>query len=310
MNYLIYGIDDYLINKEVEKIIKSEKIEDINISRYDLTIDSISTVIDDALTMSLFDEKKVIIINNCLYFNRVKCDEKDVSLLEDYINNPNPSTIMIIINHNESIDSTKKITKAIKKNGKVIELVETNVNIIVKKLFDDYKIDSDTIKLLISRVGEDIDILAQEVEKLKAYKIEDKKITNEDVIACSTFNIDMDIFKFIDNIINKDKENALKVYYELLKNNEEPIKIIALLASKFRLMYQASTLDKKRLSNTEIANVLGVHAYPVKLAIKASSKYNTTLLLSYIKALANLDEDIKTGKIEPKLGLELFILRV
>ncbi len=310
MNYLIYGLDDFLINNEVNKIIKSEKIEDINISRYDLTIDSLKDIIDDALTMSLFADKKVIIITNCLYFNRVKCDEKDLSLFEDYINNPNPATIMIIINHNESIDSTKKVTKAIKKNGKVIELVETNTSIIVKKLFDGYKIDADAIKLLINRVGEDIDILAMEVEKLKAYKIEDKIITKDDIISCSIFNIDMDIFKFIDNIINKDKENALKVYYELLKNNEEPIKIIALLASKFRLMYQASVLNKKRLSNNEIAAILNIHAYPVKLAIQASSKYNDTLLISYIKALANLDEDIKTGKIEPKLGLELFILKV
>lgn len=310
MNYLLYGTDDFLINKEIDKIINKEKIDDNSISKYDLEIDSIKDIIEDATTVSLFDDKKIIVINNCTYFNKVKNNEDDVNLLFEYLTNSNPDTILIIINHASSIDSTKKITKLIKDKGKVVELTLDNIPGLVHKMFEPYKLDLDVVSLLISRVGEDIDILAQEVDKLKAYKIDDMHITKEDVIAASQFNIDTDIFKFIDNIINKNKEEALNTYHELLKNNEEPIKIIALLASKFRLMYQASTLDKKRMSSNDIANMLGVKAYPVKLAIKASARYPEKVLLGYLKRLAILDEEIKTGKINPELGLELFILRV
>lgn len=310
MNYLLYGEEEYLIDKELEKIIKKEKIDDIGISNYDLQIDNIKDIIDDCQTISLFDPKKIVIINNCNYFNRVKNNEEDIDLMLEYLNNYNPNTVLIIISHNSSIDSTKKISKKIKEIGKVVELSGANTSSIVKKMFDDYEIDKETIELLIKRVGEDISILYQEAEKLKAYKFDEKIITKEDVLECATFNIDTDMFKFIDNIINKNKKEALITYHELLKNNEEPLKIIILLASKFRLMYQATTLNRKGLSNSEIASTLGVHAYPVKLAIQMGNKYPEKLILNFLVLLANLDSDIKMGKIEPELGLELFILKL
>ena len=97
-------------------------------------------------------------------------------------------------------------------------------------------------------------------------------------------NIDTDIFKFIDNIISKNKEEALTTYYELLKNNEEPIKIIGLLASKFRLMYQVKYLADKNLKSQEIATKLDAKKYPVELALKAGMRYSSTTLLKYLKA--------------------------
>ena len=102
----------------------------------------------------------------------------------------------------------------------------------------------------------------------------------------------------------------MKIYSEMIKQGEEPIKIIALLASKFRLMYQAVELTKSGCSQQDIASTLGVHIYPVKLAIQAGMKYNMKLVLDYLNKLSDLDINIKTGQIEPILGLELFILDV
>ena len=110
--------------------------------------------------------------------------------------------------------------------------------------------------------------------------------------------------------MGRKKEVALTTYYELLKSNEEPIKIIALLASKFRLMYQVKILNGKGMNNNEMAKLLGIHAYPVKLALETSKRYSSKLLLNCLKGLANLDQDIKTGQVNPELGLELFILNV
>lgn len=310
MNYLLYGEEQYLIDKEINKITKKEKVESISISHYDLEIDNIKDIIDDCQTISLFEDKKIVIINNCTYFNRVKNSDDDINLLYEYMSNSNPSTILIIINHNSSIDNTKKITKKIKETGEIIELNNTSINSIVKKMFDDYKIKEETINLFIKRVGEDISILSMEAEKLKAYKIEEKEISNDDILKCATFNIDTDIFKFIDNIISKNKEDALITYHELLRNNEEPLKIIVLLASKFRLMFQATTMSSSRMSEKEIAAFLGMHPYPVKLAIQAGSKYSKKTILKFLDLLADLDRDIKTGKVNPELGLELFILKV
>ena len=311
MNYLLYGTEDFLIEKEIQKIIKAEKIEDINISKYDLDINTIKEIIDDASTISLFSEKKLIIVDNAFVFSRTTKKIDNIDLLENYLSNKNPDVVIIFIDRLEKIDSIKKIYKSIKNNGTVKELNSLkNISSLVKDMFDDYKISNSDIELIIKRVGNNLELLYQEIEKLKLYKIDNKTINSNDINDIVTENINIDIFKFVDDIINKNKSEALKTYKELLKINEEPIKIIALISSKFRLMYQASTLAKKGYTEDSIATMLGVHKYPVHLAIVAGYKYNPDILLSYLYQLATLDEGIKMGEKDKDLALELFILNL
>ena len=308
MNYLLYGSNKFLIDKEIEDIIKKNEIDSINISNYDLTIDSVKNIVEDANTISLFSENKLIIVDNANIFNRGKTID-DIELLEEYLNNSNDSTIMIFINHNDTVDGTKKITKFIKKNGKILDFIKNkDTNSIVKNMFDDYIIDFNLINLIIKKVGDNLDIIYQEVEKLKLYKIDNREITKEDIDNLVSENISVDIFKFVDDIINKNKKEALVAYRKLLILNEEPIKLISLIASKFRLMYQANVLSKKGYTDKQISEILKVHPYPVKLALQTGYKYNPKLLLKYINDLADLDIGIKSGEKDKDSSLELFIL--
>ena len=312
MNYLLYGTEKFLIDKEIKSIINKEKIDEINISKYDLEINTIREILDDANTVSLFSSNKLIIVENSFVFSRVtnkKID--DVELLENYLKQNNEDVIIVFINYNEKLDSVKKIVKLIKEKGKILEFNPLkNINNIVEKMFDEYKLEKGVIDLLINRVGNDLNTLYQEIDKLKLYKIDEKEINKKDIIDLTTETIDIDIFKFVDNIINKEKKEAIKVYKELLKLNEEPIKIIALIASKFRLMYQATTLAKKGYTEDQISEILSVHKYPVHLAIVSGYKYNPKILLKYLNDLVNLDIGIKTGENDKELALELFILNL
>ena len=147
-----------------------------------------------------------------------------------------------------------------------------------------------------------------EVDKIISYKDNDYNITDTDIISLTNKSIEIDVFALIEAIISKNKEKALNIYYEMIKYNEEPIKIIALIASKFRLMYQASILAKKGYTEDQISEMLNVHKYPVHLAIVAGYKYNPKILLKYLNDLADLDIGIKTGEKDKELALELFIL--
>lgn len=311
MNYLLYGTEQFLINNELKAIINKLKIDDINISKYDLEIDTIKKIIEDANTISLFSTDKLIIVENSSIFSRTTKKIDDIPLLEEYLNNPNKNVNIIFINNSDKIDNTKKIVKLIKNNGLIKEFNALKyINSSIKNMFEDYKISSDDLEYFINRVGNNLEIIYKEVEKLKLYKIDDKIITRQDIEDLTVENINVDIFKFVDDIINKNKENAIKTYKEILKLNEEPIKIIALLSSKFRLMYQASILAKKGYTEDDISEILKVHKYPVHLAIVAGYKYNHKILLKYLNDLANLDIGIKTGEKDKNLSLELFILEL
>lgn len=310
MIYLLYGIEKLLIENEVKKIIDSYNVNKDNIIKYNLENTSINLIIDDAETYSMFDDQKIIIIENSYIFTGKKGIEQNIELLENYLNNYNPNTILIFTIINEKLDERKKIVKQINKVGQVKNLVSNDIRLFIKNSFEEYKISNTDINLLIERVGNNLSILNNEIEKIKIYKDNDKQINTNDIIELTTKSVDTDIFKFIDNIINKNKSDVLETYDELIKLGEEPIKIIVMLANQFRLMYQVKGLTKKGYSEKDIAKLLDIHPYRVKLSLGKSKSFSDDKLLDILKQLANLDSDIKKGKIDKYLGLELFILNL
>ena len=284
MVYLLYGTKEFGIEEEIKTL--SKNIDEMNISKYDLNNDMLSLALEDAKTMSLFGDKKIVIIDNANMFTGIT--SKDSEKIEDYLNHINENTILIFVVHNDKLDSRKKITKLIKEKGKIKEFNdELDSTNLVRRLFKDYNIEYSTIKLLIDRVGNNPLILQNEINKIKIYKENDKTITDEDILNLTVKLIEIDIFKLIDYIIKKDKEKALELYYEMLKMNEEPIKIVVILANQFRIMYQSKELLKKGYSEKDIASILKIH----------------------LNNLADIDIGIKTGTLNKDLALELFILK-
>lgn len=306
MVYLLYGTEDFEIEEEIKKL--SKDIDEMNISKYDLNNDMLSLALENAKTISLFGDKKLVIVDNANMFTG--STSKDSELIEEYLNHINENTTLVLIVHNDKLDTRKKITKLIKKVGKVQEFNdELDTTSLVRRLFKDYNIDYKTIQLFIDRVGSNPLIIQSEINKIKIYKDNDKNITEEDILNLTAKLIEIDIFKLIDYIVRKNKEKALELYYEMLKMNEEPIKIVVILANQFRIMYQSKELLKKGYSEKDIASTLKIHPYRVKLAIQNSRNYTSDILLKNLNALADIDIGIKTGTINKDLALELFILK-
>ncbi len=312
MLYLLYGTENYLIKREIDKILNANSIEKINVSEYNLEIDNFKDIIEDANTISLFADKKAIIVNNSYLFTGKSIkNENDPELFLDYFKNVNPDSIIIFIVDSEKLDERKKIVKEIKKIGTVKDFNKKNdLTDILKNMFEGYNISIQDIRFMIDRCGNNLDILSQEVNKIKIYKDEDKNVTKEDIINLTSKNIDIDIFGFVDTIVNKNKNKALEIYKEMLINGEEPIKILVILANQFRIIYQAKELYKQGYSGNDIATMIGIHPYRIKLALEKAINYNSDTLLDYLEKLADLDYDIKIGNIESSLGLEMFILSI
>lgn len=303
MNYLFYGTEQYLIDLEIKKIIDKTKINQINIIKYDLDNDLFDNMLEECTTVSLFGDNKLIIVSNL--FNKLEKDNEEKLL--NYINNSSDNILIIV---SDKLDERKKIVKEMKKICTCKEFNHCDINTLTKKMFDDYKIDNQCIDLLIKRVGNNLNNLTNEINKIKLYKDQDKTITKDDIINLTHKNIDLDVFKLIDYIIKKDKNKAVELYHELIKNGTEVLGIIIMLANQFRIMYQAKELILKGYTEKDIANTINIHPYRVKLALQNSRNYSSTVLLNYLEKLADLDIKIKSGQIDKNLGLELFILNI
>lgn len=307
MNYLLYGIEKTLIMDEIKKILKDNHIDNISITQYDLNIDLMENIIEDATTISLFQDKKVIICNNSYVFCSKKGKiEQKTDILEQYLKNKNPNTIIIFTLDNEKIDERKKITKLID-NTKSFNKVN-NIYSYTKELFKDYSISDKTIQLFINKLNNNISFIKSESEKLKTYKFDEKVITDDDINLTITEIVDFDLFKLVDDIIKNNKASALKRLNEALKNGMEPIQIIITLANQFRLIYQTKELTKMGYKKNEIENELEQKEYTIIKAFEKAGLYSSDSLLDILNKLADLDYNIKCGNISKDDGLELFIL--
>lgn len=312
MVYVFYGINDFLIEKEIQKLRK--EADDFSFDKFDLEVTSLNEIIMHADEVGLFSNSKILLVENSYIFTGTtnkKLPEQDLSVLENYLKNPNPNTILIFSIYKDKLDERKKIVKICKEKGYLKEFNQSgNIDKIVLELFESYNISKDDLNFFINRVGDNLSILEQEIEKIKLYKLDDKNITREDILLLTSKNIDTDIFNLIDNIVTSNKGKAIESYHEMLKLGEEPIMILIMLANQFRMIYQVKKLYQRGYSEKDISSILKVHWYPVRKTLGKMQNYTDDKLLYYLDQLADLDVDIKSGKIDKEIGLELFILNV
>ncbi|MBH9582204.1 DNA polymerase III subunit delta, partial [Staphylococcus felis] len=76
---------------------------------------------------------------------------------------------------------------------------------------------------------------------------------------------------------------------DLIQIKEEPIKLLALITSTYRIYYQTKILSEKGYSPTQIAKTINVNPYRVKLALSQSRKYHLKSLLEVINKCAETD---------------------
>lgn len=313
MIHIFYGTEEYLIKEKIAKIKEQEKIDDVSINSYNLEETIMENILEDATTVSLFSDKKMIVVENAYIFTGTvnkKLPEQNVKILEDYIKHDNINTILLFSVLKEKLDERKKIVKLLREKKQITECNKpSNLNKFIQNEFGPYEIGFKEIAILIDRVGENLALLHQEIEKIKIYKNDNMKINKEDIINLTSKTIDTDIFNLIENIVDGNMGPALESYKEMIRLGEEPIKIIVMLANQFRLIYQIRNLYKKGYTEKDISAMLEVHPYRIKISLTKANKFQDEELLKYLEKLSELDIDIKTGKIDKEFGLELFILK-
>lgn len=308
--YLIYGNDYGLIKREIDKITNGI----IDVVKYDLSASNVSEVIEEASCMSLFGDKKVVIGENALFLTGTNTSvNHDIDYLTSYVNAESHDNIVILTVVQDKLDERKKIVKLLKKNVTVIhkETIDEKdlPKFVIKEFLNNgYKIDYKTASYFVDYVGKNVDILLSEINKMIIYKDTDKEIFIEDILNISSKGFNDNVFDLSDAIMKKDFKKIFSCYNDLMILKEEPIKIIALLASQFTLVYQSKLLSKEGFMSKDIASTLKVHPYRVKLALEAN--YPDFELKDILKKLHNLDYEIKTGKVDKIVGLENFLLHL
>lgn len=309
--YLLYSSDWAILNKEINDLEKKLDISDNDIIYYN--IDDIDGIINEASTIGMFSLNKFIIINMDSYFKDKK-DIPNINLLENYFDSYNSNSYLVFVCNSDSIDSRKKIVNLIKKYGivKKIEVNDNYLNDYVNNYLKDngYKINNGDVVYFINRVGNNINNVTNELDKLMLYKINDKIINRNDIDLLTVENIDDSIYDLVNCILKNDNEKAIKLYNNFINNGMDVNQIVAIIAAQIRLLYQVKRLYNSGKSNDEIAKILEFKSvYRVKYLLSDSYYYSESDLVKYLSKLADIDNAIKTSNGDGNMLMQLFIVK-
>ena len=312
MNYLLMGTEKYNLRRRRNEIVnKLIGDDEINISVYRGSEWEISELIADLQTVPFFSDNRVVIVENPGFIVSPKVnDEPFINALVSYFKKPNESTTFIIY-IDQNIDRRRKALNTLVKYMKR-EVYDTLSEEDFQQAVNEdlrnsgLKLDFDSRNELMQRLPLDLDNWKNELEKLKLYP---EKIDREVIRQLVAKPLESNVFELTNAVNTRNTARAIEVYHDLLVNNKNDIQgLIGLLAGQFRFMLQAVTLMEQGYNQKEIAEQLNCREGRVYMAFKNSGSRNSRQLLKVLDSLAQLDQNIKSGKVNPQLGLELFLV--
>ena len=309
--FVIVSNDNYLINEEKEKLIKSRDIDQFNISSYNFLDSDPLEILNEMMTVSLLGEQRMVIITEPEFLKSTYKNQAIVDKFINYFENENEDTILLIISEND-LDSKVKINSVLKSKAKVIKIAtiegDNLSSWISNRLSSDgYKIDPSALNELIERTEGDIMRINNELEKLKLYHT-DKMITYNSVKLLVSRNLEDNIFNLLNAFITNDKKTLFAIYEDFMTLNEDEMRIISAISYKLEEILYTKILINRRMGKDEVANFFKVKPGRAYYMIEAARKISDSSIKSLIERISELDYNIKSGKIDKKLGLQLFIL--
>ncbi|MBE7051062.1 MAG: DNA polymerase III subunit delta [Ruminococcaceae bacterium] len=308
--YLLYGeenfLKDYYKKALVGKVLDST-FADFNYKEI-ISKKPEPEEIDDFLSSyPCMSEKKILFIKNSDLMKKAsdadkKYWQKTLSEVPDFV---------IIIFSEISVDKRNAIYKQIAKDFGVDEFPfqkEADLTDWVRRYAASCgkEILPDTARHLIDCCSPSMYILKNEIEKLAAYRADEKEITKEHIDICCCKIAENRVFEMIDDLLGGNAEKACEKYEELKLLREEPIAINAAIFSKYNQLRKEKILSET-MGAREIAAKLGQREYFVNMHLKQIAKIPLSELDKITKMCFDADHKIKNGLSDGWAALDIII---
>lgn len=210
--YLIYGTEVYFINETIKLITTealAEEDREFNVVTYDLEEAYLEDVIEDARTLPFFGERKILLVKSPLFLISQKEKlEQNLKILEEYVAEPSPFSIVVFVAPYEKLDERKKITKLLKKTADVVEASTMQVQDVRKWIVarvDEVHvhIEEAAVSLLLELVGSNVTMLAKEMDKLTLYVGIGGEITTGLVAELVPKSVEQNVFALTEKVVKK-----------------------------------------------------------------------------------------------------------
>jgi len=264
--YFLMGEEPYYIDKITDFIegnILSEDEKGFNqmvLYGKDVSIDE---VVSNAKRYPMMADRQVVIVKEAQELSRT------IEKLENYANNPQPTTVLVIAYKYKTLDKRKKVTKLIEKNGVVFEskkLYENQVADWIKRVLSgkNYTIEPKAAAMLVEFLGNDLSRISNELDKLMIILPAGNAITPKLIEENIGISKDYNVFELRKAIGERDELKAYKIaeYFSQNPKDNPLVMTVGLVFGFFSQLLQYHGLKDKSPSNA--AKILKVNPYFLK----------------------------------------------
>ena len=170
------------------------------------------------------------------------------------------------------------------------------------------------VRELTIYVGNDLRLLAIELEKLATYVAGKGPIRLEDVHRLVSYVREETIFRLVDALGERNGPAAIQMLHQLLEGSSEPnyaLYILSMIARQFRLLSQAKEMSEGRSPSDEMMKALHLsHRFILDKMLVQARNFSLERLKEIYRKLQRIDVAIKTGGMETVLALDMFVAEV
>ena len=312
--YLFYGAETYLIREYEAALTKAILPEGAEMMNHDIFEEKRATaaaIMDAAETLPFLNEKRLVTVRNSEFFQkggRKEEGEKLKAFLADL-----PETVCLLFIE-EKAEKTNGLYKAVAKYGQAVEFkkpTEKDLGTWIKKRCKEngMEMSEGVLNLFLQTVDHDMENIDGELQKLMAYKGEEKEIKAEDICAVCTVSLEARVFDLVRAVAEKRPEKAVQIYRTLLSMKESPYMVLSLITRQFRLILETMLLSQSGMTNDAIGARLEIRDFAVKEYLRQSKRFSAEGWKHAVRDCLQVDLDIKSGKAAEETAVELLIMK-
>lgn len=168
------------------------------------------------------------------------------------------------------------------------------------------RISSQAMQLLAVNIGNDLQILDNEIEKLILYA-GDAEIKSEDVDKLCPYLAEANIFDLVDAIGNRNGRKAAILLQQKFNEGADPFYLFSMFVRQFRLLIQVKELADAGERPPAIAKALKMHSFVVGKIHQQTRGFSITQLEQIYRHLLDIDIGVKTGRNDMTTALNLLV---
>lgn len=251
---------------------------------------TMATILTHARRFPMMAERQVVIVKEAQDIQDLN-KEIGGKLLLDYLAKPVPSTVLVFCHKHKSLDKRKELGKKIDKLAEAIttkKMYDNQLPSFVDEYARDKKINIDdkAVQALCEYVGNDLNRMANEIDKLVISLKKDEVVTVERVMNQVGVSREYNIFELQKAVIQRDTFLANKIvnYFDSNTKKNPVIPVVAFLFSFFGKLLAASVAQDK--SDKGLVSALKISPYAARdysLALRYYPEEKIVKTISYLK---------------------------